>query len=261
MDLAAQALELDDRYAERETAETAPIPETSEHADTTLPFAVLGHNHSVFYYLAHRSRQVVEITAAGHTQLNLLQLADLSWWARQYPARSSRSPVAWDTAADTLIRNSHRKGIFDQARLRGRGAWWDAGRAVEARRKPSIRRRQPHRDSGVPHQIRLRSWSTHRGTDRAPADGAAACRVAWAHQGLRTAAVGAAGQRQAIRRMDRLRNDLRGAEVAASHLGEWQPRHGQVMGDGEHRRPRTGAALPAGRIRHHRGRHSRGSWA
>jgi putative DNA primase/helicase len=57
----------------------------------------------------------------------MLNIAPLTFWEREFP---SRNGADWQAAANWLIAESVRVGIFDYERLRGRGAWWDDGRVV-----------------------------------------------------------------------------------------------------------------------------------
>lgn len=93
----------------------------------TEPFQVLGYNQGVYYYLPRGSRQVVELRAKHHTKLDLLTLAPHAYWEREFPGPSGPK---WDLAANALIRKCERAGVYDSARLRGRGAWWDVDHAV-----------------------------------------------------------------------------------------------------------------------------------
>lgn len=91
------------------------------------PFQVLGYNQGSYYYLPRGSRQVVELRAKHHTKLDLLTLAPMAHWERAYPGPAG---PRWDLAANALIRKCERAGVYDTARVRGRGAWWDGDRAV-----------------------------------------------------------------------------------------------------------------------------------
>lgn len=95
------------------------------------PFRILGWDHGRAYYLPAGSNQVTELTAAGHTKLQLLQLATLSYWMGKFgDIESKTAKVDWDLAADSLIRRSQAAGIWNPDLIRGRGAWFDAGRSV-----------------------------------------------------------------------------------------------------------------------------------
>jgi putative DNA primase/helicase len=87
-----------------------------------VPFQCLGFNRGSYYYLPAGSPQVVELTAAEHTGRNFLRLAPLWFWERNYPGERGANYVA---AANALIRACERVGVYDESRVRGRGAWWD----------------------------------------------------------------------------------------------------------------------------------------
>lgn len=91
-------------------------------------FSFLGHNHGSCYYLSHGSRQVICLSAAAHTKNNLMQLDSILKWKAQFQTDEGKFYV--DGAVDWLINESHRHGIYDPSRQRGRGAWWDDGRCV-----------------------------------------------------------------------------------------------------------------------------------
>lgn len=90
-------------------------------------FQILGYNHGGYFYLPQGSRQVVELRAEQHAKLNLLRLAPLRYWEQAY---GDRKGVAWDLAANALIRQCEGAGVYDISRIRGRGAWWDEGAVV-----------------------------------------------------------------------------------------------------------------------------------
>ncbi|ABA89063.1 hypothetical protein Pcar_1822 [Syntrophotalea carbinolica DSM 2380] len=110
----------------------APLP--CDHSDPdqfTLDgasFQVLGYDHGRYFYLPRGTRQVVELTAAGHNKPNLTGLAPLQWWERKFP--NKKTGVHWDTAINACLRACERKGVYDAGKVRGRGAWEDDGRSV-----------------------------------------------------------------------------------------------------------------------------------
>lgn len=118
--------------------ERAEAPDTMDSAEETgfaavdldaegLPFLCLGYDHGVYYYLPKGTRQVVELKADQHGRSSLVALAPLTWWERNFPGRKG---PAWAIAADTMIRTSERRGVYDPGRIRGRGAWEDGGKPV-----------------------------------------------------------------------------------------------------------------------------------
>jgi putative DNA primase/helicase len=110
-------------------APTTPEPTPAPPADlpTSRPFLCLGFDEGVFYYQPRSTGQVVAIARGSHTGTNLVQLAELSYWEALYP---SKTGVNWLAAASSLFAEQARVGIFSPDRIRGRGAWWDAGRSV-----------------------------------------------------------------------------------------------------------------------------------
>jgi len=92
------------------------------------PFRCLGHDRGRFFFTTAEGRQVVSLNArALHTAGELVALAPLSWWEGAFPGKAGFLAAA---AADSLIRASYAAGVFDPARMRGRGVWLDAGRTV-----------------------------------------------------------------------------------------------------------------------------------
>lgn len=94
------------------------------------PFSILGHNLGTFYYMSHASGQIVELGPRAHGKLDLLQLAPLDWWARNFPSKGDDegASVNWLFAANALMQQAMRV-IFNPSLIRGRGAWLD-GEAV-----------------------------------------------------------------------------------------------------------------------------------
>ena len=91
------------------------------------PFRILGHNYDQYYYVSNESLQLKSIRGANHTSSELITLAPLSFWESSFPGEHGPN---FKQAHDYLIRSAHRKGIFDAANIRGRGAWFDADRVV-----------------------------------------------------------------------------------------------------------------------------------
>lgn len=108
-------------------------PEADEDPLEDAPFRMLGHDGERYYYLDNEGLRVRAIPAAGHTKAQLVVIADKLWWERTYPMRNKDGRVVganWERAGNDLLRAQHRIGIYDTDRLRGRGAWFDAGRSV-----------------------------------------------------------------------------------------------------------------------------------
>lgn len=90
----------------------------------------LGHDQGVFYYLSRATGQVHPLSPSEHTAMNLRMLAsEETFWAQSKFA--GKKSIRWDEAAASLMSMQTRIGIFNPARIRGRGAWIEAdGRTV-----------------------------------------------------------------------------------------------------------------------------------
>ena len=123
----------DPAMAEADAPEIEGYPPYSEHDSdpipepTDAPFQCLGYEHNVYYYLPRGSNQVIPLRAEQHGKSHLITLAPINYWEACYPSKAGAN---YDSAANALIRFQERKGVYDPSRLRGRGAWEDAGRSV-----------------------------------------------------------------------------------------------------------------------------------
>lgn len=94
-----------------------------------FPFTLLGHDHGNYYYLGHGTRQITILTAPQHSNKYLYKLAPESFWGRRWPKQKGRG-FDDEQAASDLITAQHMRGVYNPARIRGRGAWWDKDRAI-----------------------------------------------------------------------------------------------------------------------------------
>lgn len=95
--------------------------------DEKFPFKFLGYNGDFYYYLPKGTRQVKAIKGENHGSGTLITIAELSYWERRFQGDRG---VNWKLATNELLRMSEKTGVFNPARQRGRGAWFDAGRSV-----------------------------------------------------------------------------------------------------------------------------------
>jgi putative DNA primase/helicase len=108
--------------AEPETVlDPEPLPQTNQY------FTCLGFDSDAFYYQPHSTGQVTRLSRSSHTSTNLVALAPLGYWEALYP---SKTGVNWTAAASSLFERQAAAGVYSPDRIRGRGAWWDTGRAV-----------------------------------------------------------------------------------------------------------------------------------
>lgn len=95
-------------------------------------FRVLGVDRGRVFFFTARGKQVIEIPVGKLSQKPLLfSLAPLDWWAGEFMAEDGKLDAQRiDMAVDWLLATAYANGVFRAERLRGRGAWWDDGRAV-----------------------------------------------------------------------------------------------------------------------------------
>jgi putative DNA primase/helicase len=106
-----------------------PPGESGPGETPARPFRCLGYQGNSYFYLPRGTEQVSEIKRASHTSpAELMGLAPLEWWEMAYV--KSKQGTDWQGAANDLMRGCEKAGIYSQDRERGRGAWYDKGRAV-----------------------------------------------------------------------------------------------------------------------------------
>ena len=88
----------------------------------------LGYDHGTFFYYSDSSKQVHDLTASNHSKLNLLSMAPISFWHSQFGAANGK--IDWDAAASQFMAQCRGQGVYNPDRVRGRGAWFDAGRTI-----------------------------------------------------------------------------------------------------------------------------------
>jgi putative DNA primase/helicase len=116
-------------------AEPAPEPADDEprkalpsRVQPGAPFTCLGFDGPSYYYMPHRTGQVICISGASHKAATLLMLTDLPYWETLYPG--SRESVNWTSAISSLLATQADVGVYDPDRVRGRGAWIDGESVV-----------------------------------------------------------------------------------------------------------------------------------
>ena len=109
---------------QRGTQESAGISAPSVRP----PFRSMGHNHDYHYFISDASGQLKAIKTAGLNRAEIRSLAPEIYWERSN--FMGDHGINWNALADSIIQNSYKKGIFDASKIRGRGAWFDAGRVV-----------------------------------------------------------------------------------------------------------------------------------
>lgn len=97
-------------------------------------FSPLGYDRDRFYFFTSGGKQIRELTAAKiGKKTELLTLAPLDWWEREFSSDAGFSGHGVEMAANYLIQACYRKGVFSDDRRRGRGVWIDGPRGGETR--------------------------------------------------------------------------------------------------------------------------------
>lgn len=108
----------------------------AKHAvgDTVLadaPFRILGYRKDKRYYMPIATKQIIDLSPGSHTKQNLMALAPLDFWLYRFGDGTDAKSIKWDNATNALLALSARRGLFNPMdTIRGRGAWFDAGRPV-----------------------------------------------------------------------------------------------------------------------------------
>jgi putative DNA primase/helicase len=111
--------------------EYEPDYDYDDGQDVHVPdFRALGHDNGRFYFFTSGGGQVRDFTARDLLNKGcLVELAPLRYWEMNYPSKSESGFNA-GAAGNDLVQACYKVGIYDAARIRGRGAWLDEGRGV-----------------------------------------------------------------------------------------------------------------------------------
>ena len=101
---------------------------------TVRPYIALGFKKDgdtpKYCFLSSGSQVVINLSAAGMTESNLMNLAPLNYWEDQFPSRTGRARFDDKAAAQHLMNECIQRGIFTEELIRGRGGWIDKNRTV-----------------------------------------------------------------------------------------------------------------------------------
>jgi putative DNA primase/helicase len=127
-------VEIGEKYEEMDAGFAEP-ERLAATGDLGMPFRVLGYNEGTYYYYPFGMKQIVALTAAGHSMQNLLQLAPLEKW--EAPWRDGGGKLGANHATIALSAFAAMselavtRGVFaEENSVRGAGAWIDEGRVV-----------------------------------------------------------------------------------------------------------------------------------
>lgn len=91
-------------------------------------FTILGYNECTYYLFSFAKLQVMSVTKGDISDIGLLEIAPANFWEMNFPG--SEKSVNRKRVAEWIFGVAHARGIYDPSRIRGRGAWHDAGRHV-----------------------------------------------------------------------------------------------------------------------------------
>lgn len=104
------------------------------NGDMGMGFRVLGYNNGVYYYYPFSMRQIVALSATGHSMANLMQLDALDRWEaswRQDGKLNAKHQTIALYAAAAIMQIAEKRGVFmEESSVRGAGTWIDDGRTV-----------------------------------------------------------------------------------------------------------------------------------
>lgn len=105
----------------------AQMPSAARDRIEGLPFRLLGMDDGIMRYMPDNGQHIVSMSSAGHTKLNLIQLAPLPIWEAIFP---NKNGADWDMASNAIIQMSQSMPKFDPRAIRGRGCWVDGQNVV-----------------------------------------------------------------------------------------------------------------------------------
>ena len=101
---------------------------TDDEIESKAFFTVLGYDHGRYFIFQHEQRQIMVYSKGDFSDAGLIELAPLNWWEMNFPGE--KGGIEKRMAMNWLVRLAAARGIYDISRIRGRGAWQDAGRMV-----------------------------------------------------------------------------------------------------------------------------------
>lgn len=90
-------------------------------------FRFMGHDDGRHFFLVSGSKIIKSIGFGKFTSSKLLELAPLSFWIFEFPAKRG---FDLNAAADWVIRESEKVRFFNKQKIRGTGVWIDEGEII-----------------------------------------------------------------------------------------------------------------------------------
>lgn len=112
--------------ARRKKTQPKPPGPAPEPQGMLQHFQPLGYDGDQFYFFTSRGKQIRSLSASKlGKKIELLTLAPLEWWEREYSGEQGFSGRAVEMAANHLIQQCYGRGVFCPDSRRGRGVWVD----------------------------------------------------------------------------------------------------------------------------------------
>lgn len=110
-------------------------PKKNKEKSKEKPFRAIGYNAGALYLISKEQLQVLTFKARDLKESNLLLLAPLSWWRNNYPQYNDNGDAKktpdWSKAADDIIRECSKAGVYSSKSIRGLGFWRDGDRVIQ----------------------------------------------------------------------------------------------------------------------------------
>ena len=96
---------------------------------------LLGYNGTHYYYFNTQTLQLTSLTAAQHTKICLLAIANQQYWGERYRFKYDKegnetSIADFDYCIEKMFEEQREMGIFCHQNIRGRGVWIDKERII-----------------------------------------------------------------------------------------------------------------------------------
>lgn len=98
-----------------------------EEAEAHAGFTILGYDRDEIFVFPFETKQLRAMGRSDMSETGLLSIAPMEFWTEFFPAQQGFNRSG---AVDWLFRVAYSRGVFNPDRIRGRGAWRDAGRIV-----------------------------------------------------------------------------------------------------------------------------------
>jgi putative DNA primase/helicase len=96
--------------------------------DDALPFRIIGQTSSEIFFFPKETKLIMRFKRSGLGKANLMNLMSVQDWAAYYAKPDGG--IAWDSAANYLIRRASQTEIFTSSIVRGSGAWMENGELI-----------------------------------------------------------------------------------------------------------------------------------